>query len=240
MDAIFEKFSLYDFFNVIFSGGIFLLGLHVIGIFSLSYIEKEIGLPSCDIIVYAVIFFLCYIVGACLQLIGSWLTRKKGYFQFQSRMTSSVLNDKEIFDNNSCKLTVYRGLANKIFKRKGIAVEKGIYTAEQCEYFFAYCSYYIQIHGHSNKTEKMRALKGLDCLWMVCFAALSIITWARCIYLLSFGLVDNMIAAFVCGIIFPALSIISYHKMKADVTYWIKMVLATYELCSDENKDNEG
>lgn len=57
MDGILEKFSLYDFFNVIFSGGIFLLGLHVMGIFPLSYVEKEMGLPNHDIIMYAVIFF---------------------------------------------------------------------------------------------------------------------------------------------------------------------------------------
>ncbi len=238
MDAIFEKFSLYDFFNVIFSGGIFLLGLHVIGIFPLSYVENGMGLPNCDIIMYAVIFFLCYIVGACLQFIGSWLTTNRDYFKFQSHMTNSILNDKAIFDNNECKLEVYKRLADKIFEKKQITVENGVYTAEQCGYFFAYCSYYIQVHGHSGKTEKMRALKGLDCLWMVCFAVLAIITWVRCIYLLSFCLVDNITVALVCGIIFPVLSIISYHKMKTNVKYWIKMVLATYEICSDENKDN--
>ena len=238
MDGILEKFSLYDFFNVIFSGGIFLLGLHVMGIFPLSYVEKEMGLPNHDIIMYAVIFFFCYIVGACLQFIGSCLTKNIGFLKFQSGITSSILNDKEIYDNNSCKLTVYKGLADKIFEKKGISVKDGVYTAEQCEYFFAYCSYYIQVHGHKSKTEKMRALKGLDCLWMVCFAVLAVITWVRCIYLLPCCLVDNITVALVCGIIFPVLSIISYHKMKTNVKYLIKMVLATYEICSDENKDN--
>lgn len=239
MDGILEKFSLYDFFNVIFSGGIFLLGLHVMGIFPLSYVEKKMELPNHDIIMYAVIIFLCYIIGACLQFIGSCLTKNIGFLKFQSGITSSILNDKEIYDNNSCKLAVYKGLADKIFEKKGISVKDGVYTAEQCEYFFAYCSYYIQVHGHNSKTEKMRALKGLDCLWMVCFAALSLVAWGWCVHLRLCDLVDNITVALVCGIIFPVLSIVSYYKMKTNVRYWIKMVLATYEVCSEENGDNK-
>lgn len=85
----------------------------------------------------------------------------------------------------------------------------------------------------------MRALKGLDCLWMVCFAALSLVAWGWCVHLRLCDLVDNITVALVCGIIFPVLSIVSYYKMKTNVRYWIKMVLATYEVCSEENGDNK-
>lgn len=52
MDWVFERFSLYDFFNLLFSGGVLLIGLYVLGYDFLSLSFKkchslEAGQSSC-------------------------------------------------------------------------------------------------------------------------------------------------------------------------------------------------
>lgn len=46
MEGLFEKFSLYDFFNLIITGAVFLVGLHLLGFAPLGFVEDNMNLPD--------------------------------------------------------------------------------------------------------------------------------------------------------------------------------------------------
>lgn len=232
MDGIFEKFSVYDFFNLIISGGTFIGGLHLIGFAPLTFLVNDIKIPDNEIVILAVILLICYIIGFELQGLISWI--EENILKIQSTMTGTFLFDNSGVIQNIEKLKIYRMKATELFESKNIKVKKNEFTEEQCEYFFAYCIYFVQVQGQSKKTEKMRGLKGLASLWMVCFALLFFIGLVRSIFLLITGTdFQEMIVPFFSTIAFLILSITSYCRMKTNIKYWIRMLLGVYEVCSD-------
>lgn len=187
MDVFFEKFSVYDFFNLIISGGTFIGGLHFIGFAPLFFLVNDIGIPDNEIVTIALILLVCYIIGFELQGIELWL--EQNILNIQSTMTGKFLKDSDngkVITNDE-KLKSYQKKAKKLFKMKKIKIKDNNFTENQCEYFFAYCSYFVQVKGYSKKTEKMRGLKGLSSLWMVCFALLFMIGTVNNVFLLSNG-----------------------------------------------------
>lgn len=182
MDSVLGKFSVFDFFNLICTGAIFLVGLQFMGIrvFSLfSFIcSVDIFKDSNDnnvvnIIFYvAVIIGVCYIIGSCIQEFGSFLQKKK--FRVQENAVSSFLNNPKVI-NNEIKRRVYIEEAKKIFNKKGIRIKNNKFSEEQCNYFFAYCVYYIQVREHHKKTEKMRELHGISNMLATGFAILTVV-----------------------------------------------------------------
>lgn len=232
MDEAFEKFSVYDFFNLIISGGAFIGGLHLIGFTPLSFLVNDIKIPDNEIIRLSLILLICYIIGFELQGLGSWIELNK--LKVQSTMTGTFLLDRNDVIKNDEKLKVYQNKAKELFKTKNIKVENNKFTKEQCEYFFAYCSYFVQVKGQSKKTEKMRGLKGLSSLWMVCFALLFLIGVTKNAFLLIGGVnFGEMMLPFFSTVAFLVLSITSYYRMKTNIKYWVRMILGTYEVSSD-------
>lgn len=232
MDGTFEKFSVYDFFNLIISGGAFIGGLHLIGFAPLYFLMNDIKVPDNEIIALALVLLICYIIGFELQGVGSWIEINK--LKTQSEMTGTFLRDDSNVITNKEKLKVYQKKAKELFKTKNIKVKNNEFTKDQCEYFFAYCSYFVQVKGQSKKTEKMRGLKGLSSLWMVCFALLFLIGLAQITLMLINGVnFEKMKFPFLSTIAFIVLSITSYYRMKTNIRYWIRMILGTYEVCSE-------
>lgn len=232
MEGVLEKFSIYDFFNLLFSGGILIAGIHILGFPLLEILYNDIHLPESEILFCAVILLLCYVTGFALQAISSIVG--KG-IKIQSKMTSTFLLDGNNVIKNTVKLRIYQEKAKELFIRKNIHVKDNNFTPEQCEYFFAYCSYFTQVHGQSKKAEKMRGLKGLSSLWLICFALLSLLGVIRIFYLILFiqSNLNSLILAIISTLIYCALIFISYFRMKIDITYWIRMLLGVYEVCSD-------
>lgn len=232
MDGAFEKFSVYDFFNLIISGGTFVGALHLIGFAPLDFLINDIKIPDNEIVALALILLICYIIGFELQGFGSWIEQNK--LKTQCEMTGTFLLDNSKVITNIEKLKVYQTKAKELFKAKNIEVKDNKFSREQCEYFFAYCSYFVQVKGQSKKTEKMRGLKGLSSLWMVCFALLFVIGLAQSVLLLINGAgFKEIMLPFFSTIAFLVLSITSYYRMKTNIKYWIRMILGTYEVCSD-------
>lgn len=250
MDSIISKFSLYDFFNLVFCGGIVIVGLHLMGYSPIVYIIETIDAPGYEFLNFLIIFLLCYLVGYVFQGIGSWFT--SDIIKLQSRLTQNCLNknDNDVFgdEKDQTKLIIHRKNARKVFQLKGIISnnetaedeENTTIPKDQCEYFFAYCSYVLQINGLAQKCEKMRALKGLSCLWMTAFTALSLANLIKLIVMLL-GLItgnefEGLITFGFC-VLFAVLAVNSFFRMKENIIKWIRMVLAVYDAYTDqENK----
>ena len=231
MDSVIEKFSIYDFFNLLFSGGIFIAGLHLLGFPLLEIVYSDIHLPESEIIFCTIVLLLCYVIGFALQAISTIIGKED---RLQSKMTSTFLLDGNNVIVNPEKLKIYQTKAKELFRRKNIHVKDNNFSPEQCEYFFSYCIYFIQVHGQNKKTEKMRSLKGLSSLWLMCFSLLSILGAIRVSYLIALQTTLQLLYLPIFStLIYCALVYISYFRLKIDITYWIKMLLSVYEVCSE-------
>lgn len=237
MDSVFEKFSVYDFFNLLFSGGVFVGSLHLIGFSPLSFLINDLNIPENEILSLSLILLVYYIIGFELQSLSLWIEQHK--FKIQSTMTSTFLLDNTNIINNHEKLKAYQTKAKDFFKSRNIEIQNNEFTLDQCEYFFAYCSYFIQINGYSKKAEKLRGLKALSSLWMVCFAFLFLIGLGQIVYSLSQGTsFGKIVIPFFSTILFLILSITCFYRTKANMKSWIRIVLGTYDVCSDLSKDS--
>ena len=244
MDSVLEKFSVFDFFNLICTGAVFLIGLQFMGIRVHTFfaylcsidISKENNFISL-VFYLAVILGVCYVVGSCMQELGAFLQKK--IFRIQENAISSFLNNPNTI-RNEVKRQVYIEEAKKLFKKKGIHIKGNKFTEEQCNYFFAYCVYYIQVREHHKKTEKMRELHGISNMLSTCFAILPIIGVVIHLinaYFIDFEFVENIsftqIIIFICVFIF--LATVFWFRMKKNILYRIRMVLGIFEASIDKD-----
>lgn len=232
MEQVFERFSLYDFFNLLFSGGMLILGLQILGFPVISHIEHGIGLPDNEVVYLLFMLLVCYVTGFILQGMGSWFDWH--VFRSQTRMVNALLSDSGSIVHNKAKLRVYQSKAREILRRKKIAFREQVFSGEQSEYIFAYCSYVIQMSGRCAKAEKMRALKGLAMQWSVCFAMLAVlgVVPLGCRVAQSAPFADVIRALFMIGVC-AILAVVCFFRMRENLKYWIRMVLAMYEALDD-------
>jgi hypothetical protein len=162
MESMTEKFSVFDFFNLLISGTIFLL---VLGICYYPQMWEDILSLSCLMddnyflfIVMLVAFFVCsFIIGSVLQELGHFVIEKK--IGWEQKLSANCLNEDGIFTNClrlkilQAKARDYLQLSKKTSKR---------FTEEQCLTFFAYCIYFLHIKELDKKTEKLREAKALS------------------------------------------------------------------------------
>lgn len=228
MDGFFEKFSIYDFFNLLASGIVFLIGLLVLGLLKLTTLAEFLGTNSeMQWILFVVILGECYLIGTILQQLGSIMFEKK----YSNSITSTILCNRYSVLSNQIKLEVHQNYARKLFQEKGIPFSGNCFPEYYCEYYFAYCSYYIQNQNKHHKAEKMRALRGIYSLFVTCFALLCAISICR----IAFAVANSesylyfLCFACVCFI----LLLIYVHAYKENTKYWVRMVLGVYETCID-------
>ena len=256
MDSVLEKFSIFDFFNLIFTGIIFLISLQFIGfhlfdfISSVFYDSMFIAMlmgkvstePDNTITFIMIIYFIyllaiSYIIGSIIQELGSFIQNK--FFKIQDKAISSVLEDTSII-NNEIKRKICVREAKELFERKNIKLNKGEkFTSVQSHYFYTYCIYYIQIRDQHNKPEKMRGLQGISNMLSTSFAVSSfcgIIAYIFQPQLTNTSYVQKLdIKYFILTlIIYVSLSIIFWFRMKKNILYRIRMVLNTYEANVDK------
>ena len=231
MDNVSEKLGLYDFFNVISVGAIFILNIVFLFPDVLSTYDMWLSDGS---IKFAGIFVLSYLFGVFFQEIGANLENMK-FFNIKRKFTNAFLINEEIIDNY-VKLEQYRKYAKDIFKKKGILFSDN-FTPEQNEYIYSYIEYYIEHKGKNKKFEKMRALYGMS-KSLICYVLfILVICLVACIPVIRSTLNTNIVGIVFTLIYSPIAIILYYCRAKRCMKYRIRMMMGIYEACIEFEKD---
>lgn len=227
MDLVMGKYNAYDFFNLIFSGVIFLLGLQLLGMDVNSIIFNSIIICPGDgvgtVFEIVEILFACYVIGSCLQAVGSLVER---IFLVQKYASTHCLTDSRIV-RNEVKLEVYKRMADELYKSREIVTKEDeeLYKENLDEYFLAHCEYCNQVNSNSKKTENMREVRGFSNLLMSCFLVLGLIGFFGVIF--SKGQCPQQSGSL--SFVYFVLSVMFFFRMKKDTWYRVRMVLGIYE-----------
>ena len=171
-----KELGVYDFFNVLLSGAVFVFGLSIISIDIKKYFWDNLsfakGLGT---------VLLIYIIGMMLQEFGSVLD--KYVFNIYRGMHRKVLKGKidkgyeiETKQNivkNPLLLTHYRDISGELlkdfYKEEKDCNEDKFENELVNSYVFSVCQYYVSVYGKDKKIEKLRALFAMSKTLTACF-----------------------------------------------------------------------
>ena len=238
MDNVSEKLGLYDFFNVISVGAIFII--HIVFLFPDLLSSYDVWIKD-STIKFTGLFILAYLLGLIFQELGAFLDeyiikfRNKKITFLKKRITRSFLINDKIIDNN-IKLKQYRKYAREILENKEFKVCDAL-TPEQNEYIYSYIEYYIEHKNRSKKFEKMRALYGMS-KSLFCSMLILFLVWLFC-YIPTVTSVTDIICI-VRLVVTPIYIIIStiiyYSRSKRCMKYRVRMMMGVYESCIEEKE----
>lgn len=179
VSSLSEQLGIYDFFNVLISGAIFVFGLGIINSEVGKFIYEEITVSKGVCIV-----LIIYIVGLVIQEIASILDKKclDLYIGMNRRILKGTVIEKCINCKNCEQLKDNRIVENPLLLkqyRKHADVILGDLISDNSDqrfenkyvngFVFSTCQYYVAIKGQDKKVEKMRALFSMSKSLMVCF-----------------------------------------------------------------------
>lgn len=174
-----EQLGLYDFFNVVLAGAIFICGLCIVSEKVNTYFwndvtfQKGLGL-----------ILLIYVVGMILQEMGSLIDRYilKIYKGMNRSILKGNINDNyesEIKKNmikNPILLKRYRNTADELLKEYPFNNDNQRFENDNVNgYVFSVYQYYVSVYGKDKKVEKLRALFAMAKTLVACFFVLAII-----------------------------------------------------------------
>ena len=173
-----EQLGIYDFFNVLLSGTIFVFGLCTIS----SNVEKFLW-NNMTVQKWIGIVLIIYVIGMILQELGSKADRY--CFKIYKSMNRSILKGK--IDNgykeeaknaivkNPILLERYRKIADKLTFEFITDKDNEKFENDYISGFvFSVCQYYVSIKGKDKKIEKLRALFAMSKTLIICFVLLAI------------------------------------------------------------------
>ena len=234
MDGLVDKFSVFDFFNLIIGGFLFLVGLGVGFYFNLekSFINKLADVfMEYTLIVTIVMLALSFILGLLMSEIECLIFYK--WLRWETKLMSECLMDFRVVENIK-KYEIYRKKALQYFKQEEYQKKSDEFTEDECAAFYAHCVYYIQIRSQNQKTERLREVTGLAGILVTVFGALII---SEIIINFIVGSVSTIsVTLFLIYAICLALLL---HRYKRAMKNRIKMVLAVYDVCV-EKEASEG
>ena len=238
-----EQLGLYDFFNVIISGAVFVFGLCVIKPSLYSYLFNDIEIPKG----LGIVLFI-YITGLILQEIAYWADKKTS--DIYKKMNRSIIKDKvdengerklsnEIIDN-PLLIEHYRKLADSVLcdldgVNKMSTLAK--YDNEDVNgFFFSVCQYYVAVNGKDKKVEKMRALFNMSKILTICFVLLAITNLV--IFFIDDLCVNSgvnldkekcFVYRIIIFFIFVLIAMIFYYRTKRTMRYFLLILLGMYD-----------
>lgn len=155
METVFNKLGIYDFFNVLVSGGVLLFIIVCVYPGSYKIVKEFLGQ---DTLLLFCMFLFCYILGVINQEIGNII--EDNFLKVKLKMTSGFLKEENRIIENTQKISRYQKLAVDILKEEGGA-ETNLNEA-QSQYVYSHCIYYVEKEGKSDKIERIRALYGMS------------------------------------------------------------------------------
>ena len=120
-----------------------------------------------------------------------------------------------------------------VIKSRG---DSDIFLEQHCDYYFTYCSYYIQNQNKHHKPEKMRGLRGIYSLLVTCFAVLFVLSLFRIAY--GLGRSESIVCLIHIACMYFALFLLYCHAYQENTKFWVRMVLGVYETCVDIDMRN--
>ena len=242
METLLGKLSIFDFFNLVFSGIVFLLGFELFGIqiisyyFSICISRFSSDLSAASICFYLGMISLCYIVGSVIQEIGDIIKKRIIYKKDDPMKT--FLKNEEVLENIERKKKCVN-MAKKYFKKNKIVYNEGDFTDDQDLMFYTHCEYFIQAKGLNDKIEKMRGLRGVSTVLATTFTVLPILSCVILLidkYIFDFKYIEMIsIFQFVFGVIISGvLAVIFWHRMKKNIKFKIRMIIGLYEVLSEQ------
>lgn len=145
---------------------------------------------------------------------------------------------ENIFNNsgpisNSLKRRIYKQYAQEIATSKELfSNDIIVFDSELSSYFFAYCTYYIQVHEQNKKTEKLRDIEGLSMSFSLVFLILTVASFIALI-LSKLFYVNGIVLECVSFFVYATLSIIFDYRAEKALKNRIRMTLAVYEAEKD-------
>lgn len=227
-----EKFNVFDFFNLIIVGMIFITILGISNFYNAINLIKKISkavLNNNLLEMSVIIVSLCValIAGMLFQVIFQYMIKEK--FQKEEKALWKKLNNGKLFDNE----IRMNELLKEAKKYLNIKKSERSLTDKQWSAFFAHCIYYLQIKNLDKKTEKLYETEGLSGLLACTFfsAALSNVVIIGIQKSFFYNMVDLkiIITQIVLGIIiYTILGIILYFRYIFVNRSRIKMVFSIY------------
>ena len=239
-----DQLGIYDFFNVLVSGGVFLFGLCAINnnilhsLWGNMTVQKGLG-----------IVFLTYLLGLVLQEVSAQLDRladKKGWTTYKRMNRSILVNPKretepvnDIIDN-PLVLKHYRRRADVLLG--DLAKEEDRFEKPDVNGFvFSACQYYVSVCGKDRKVEKMRAIFSMSRALALCFFLLALFVGVEIFMdvdlsvqicgLLSFqegGAVVVLDKVILCTM-FSLLSAMFRSRARKNMKHFLLILLGTYD-----------
>lgn len=244
IDTFSEQLGIYDFFNVIVSGGIMGMLWYFIwpGFFENNIFKREVHIS--EKVIVAII--LCYFIGMLIQEIGSIADRyifhikdnmRKTFLKTETEKAIKKIRFKNIEIQikvgkrknmvlfNPIRLNMCRKYATEILQKAEIECGEN-FSEEQIQYICARMEYRISYIGKGGKMEKLRALFSMARSMLVCMI-FSVFLW---IYTVATGKIHLWgISHEICGILIILCSVIFYYRMRKTMRYMLLIMIGHYE-----------
>ena len=230
MDSMTEKYSAFDFFNLLIAGMLFLLAMGLEDYScTIEGVKKvaDIAQKSKLIFILVIGIFVCasLVAGSVIQVLGIYIIDWK--LGWEKRIIESCLQD-DVLWNNSVRLNTIRNKAKSYLKK---SLEDTDLTKEQSAAFFSHCVYYLHIRGLDKKVEKMRETQGLSQLLTCVFGAGFCGTYFNLFikYIKAERIeISNIV---IMNFVFALLTLLFYFRYKISGKNRIRMVLSVYDAC---------
>lgn len=246
-----EQLGIYDFFNVLLSGTIFVCGCSIISTKLSTLIWGNITFQKGLCLVLGI-----YIIGMILQELGSLADRY--LFKIYKGMSHSILKGKidETYKEkttnkivkNPILLERHRKTADKLIEEFVSEKDDGRFENDYVSgYVFSICQYYVSIKGNDKKVEKLRALFAMSKTLIACFALLSLVAIFSVVFTKSECLIFQNISISGCTLcsgkiflagIFAVIGGAFYLRARRTMRNFLLILLGTYDaiIRAEENE----
>lgn len=244
-----EQLGIYDFFNVVLNGAVFVSGISLINSNAYDKLCENISFFKGIVLILVI-----YTIGMIIQELGSLVDKKilniyrsmsnsllKPHFRYEKTASNGIVE-------NPLLLNQYQINASDLLNNSYDSTKKDFKNNFVNGYFFATCQYLVSIYGKDKKVEKLRALFDMSLSIMVCFVLLALFTFVSlfsnvnmsvdiCNLMgFNFNGFEYFIDKFIMMIVFSFMAYVFYIRAKRTMKNFLLILLGTYDAILRVNK----